>query len=298
MFPLRCQTWRRRRFPSRWTGRTAPIRLKWHKLRTHYAEAPFKPCNLALGWRLGASLEIDILASADQRFVVAHDATLGPSTTGRGRVAGMPLAAMAGVFHRDRAGVADPEAPLLSLADLVAPLRSQPRAPGALLQLDLKLQEGGLLPEAAVDDAAAAVAGLEQAIVVGSHYLDEARRLVAAMPGARLGYDPMRAASRDPGLARDSKRLFRHMQRRREGVAFAYLRFDLVVASEARGFPLVARLLDLGIETDAWTVNPGSQLSNAALRALVEAKVRQITTDAPSEIAHRIATLYSVGPGA
>ena len=87
------------------------------------------------------------------------------------------------------------------------------------------------------------------------------------------------------------KRLFRHIERRREGVALAYLRFDLVIASEAQGFPLVARLLDLGIETDAWTVNPGPQLSDAALRTLVEAKVRQITTDAPIEIARRIAAL-------
>ena len=272
-------------------GPHGPIRLKWHKLRTRYAEAPFKPCNLALGWRLGASLEIDILASADQRFVVAHDATLGPSTTGRGRVTSLPLAAMAGVFHRDRGGVADPDAPLLSLADLVAPLRSQHRAPGANLQLDLKPQEGGTLPQAAVDAAAAAVVGLEHAIVVGSHHLNEARRLVAAVPGARLGYDPMRAASRDPGLARDPERVFRHIERRREGVALAYLRFDLVVASEAQGFPLVGRLLDLGIETDAWTVNPGPGVSDATLRTLIEAKVRQITTDAPIEIARRIATL-------
>jgi len=279
-------------------GPHGAIRLKWHKLRTHVTEAPFKPRNLALGWRLGASLEIDILVAADQRFVVTHDATLGPSTTGRGRVASMSLAATAGLFHRDGAGFADPDAPLLSLAELVAPLRSQPRSPGALLQLDLKLLQVDALSQASIEDATAAVSGLEQAIVVGSHYLDQARHLAAAMPGARLGYDPMRAASRDPGLARDSKRLFRHMQRRREGIAFAYLRFDLVTASEARGFPLVARLLDLGIETDAWTVNPGPQLSNAALRALVEARVRQITTDAPSEIAHRITTLYSVGPGA
>ena len=133
-----------------------------------------------------------------------------------------------------------------------------------------RLPEGRALADAAVDDAAAAVAGLEHAIVVGSHYLEEARRLVAAMPGARLGYDPMRAASRDPGLARDPERLFRHMERRREGVALAYLRFDVVVASEAQGFPLVGRLLDLGIETDAWTVNPGPGLTDAILRTLVK----------------------------
>lgn len=265
-------------------GPHGPIRLKWHKLRTRYAETPFKLSNLALGWRLGASLEIDILATADDRFVVAHDATLGPSTTGRGRVAAMPLSAMAGVFHRDRDGAADPDAPVLSLADLVAHLRSMPQAPGANLQLDVKVPEGRALPDAAV-------ATLERAIVVSSHDLEEARRLAGAMPGARLGYDPMRAASRDPDLARDPKRLFRHMERRREGVALAYLRFDTVAASEARDFSLVRRLFDLGIETDAWTVNPGPALTGSILRTLVEAKVRQITTDAPSEIARRIAAL-------
>ena len=111
------------------------------------------------------------------------------------------------------------------------------------------------------------------------------------MPGARLGYDPMRRR-RATGLARDPERLLRHMERRREGLALAYLRFDVVVASEAQGFPLVARLLDLGIETDAWTVNPGRDASDAILRTLVESRVRQITTDAPTEIARRIAGLY------
>jgi glycerophosphoryl diester phosphodiesterase len=272
-------------------GPHGPIRLKWHMLRTHFSEAPFKPANLALGWRLGASLEIDILATADQRFAVAHDATLGPATTGRGRIAAMPLADMAGVFHRDRAGAADPEAPLLGLAELVAPLRSRQRAPAASLQLDLKLREGDTLTEAAIADAAAAVAGLESAVVVGSHFLEEARRLSAAIPGARLGYDPMRAVSRDPGLARDPRRLLRHMDRRREGVAIAYLRFDVVIAAEAQGVALVRRLLDLAIETDAWTHNPGPDLSDAVSAALVEARIRQITTDAPTEIARRIASL-------
>ena len=111
------------------------------------------------------------------------------------------------------------------------------------------------------------------------------------MPGARLGYDPMRAVSRDPRLARDPERLLRHIETRKDGIVLAYLRFDVVVAAEARGFPLVGRLLDLGIETDAWTVNPGPGLHDADLRRLVEAGVRQITTDAPTEIADRIAAL-------
>ena len=140
---------RRRRCPSRSTGRTGRSGSNGTSCGRSSPRRRSSARNLALGWRLGASLEIDILAAADDRFVVAHDATLGPSTTGRGRVARMPLAAMAGLFHRDRDGVADPDAPVLSLAELVAPLRSLPRAPGANLQLDLKLLEGRALPDAA-----------------------------------------------------------------------------------------------------------------------------------------------------
>lgn len=271
-------------------GPHGPVRLKWHKLRRHLAEAPFKRSNLALGWRLGASLEIDILATADGRFAVLHDATLGPSTTGRGRASRTPIASMSGLFHRDARGAADPDAPVLSLAELVAPLRKLPRAVSASLQLDLKLLEGQGLPDSAIADAAAAVAGIEEAIVIGSHYLNDARRLSAAIPGARLGYDPMLAASRRPDL-RDPERLLRHIERHSTGVSLAYLRFDAVVAAENQGFPLVRRLLDLGIETDAWTVNPGRGVTDAVLRTLLEAKVRQITTDAPGEIFRLIRSL-------
>ncbi|WP_245262580.1 glycerophosphodiester phosphodiesterase family protein [Ensifer sp. BR816] len=273
-------------------GPYGPIRLKWHKLRTDLAEAPFKRSNLALGWQLGASLEVDILATPDGHFAVLHDPTLGPSTTGHGRVSSMPIASMTEVLHRDANGAPDPDAPVLSLAELVAPLRGLPRAPSANLQLDLKLLKGHRLPDSAIADAAAAVVGLEDAIVVGSHHLDEARRLVAAIPGARLGYDPMLAVSRQRSL-RDPERLLRHIERRRTGVSLAYLQVDSIVASEKQGgFPLVARLLELGIETDAWTVNPGQDISDAVLHTLVEAKVRQITTDVPGEIFRLIRSLF------
>lgn len=273
-------------------GPYGPVRLKWHKLRKRYSDAPFKLSNLALGWQLGASLEVDILACADNRFVVAHDARLGASTTGRGRIASRSYAAMSGLFHRDHSGVADLDAPVLSLADLVRPLASLQRAAGANLQLDLKLLEGHAFPEAAIAHAAAAVAPISRAIVVGSHYLEEARRLAAGIPGARLGYDPMRAVSRDPGLARNPERLLRHIERRKQGISLAYLSFEAIMQSMEKGFPLVERLLALGIETDAWTVNPGPRLT-AILRTLLAANVRQITTDAPDEIASQIRALYS-----
>ncbi len=272
-------------------GPRGPIRLKWHKLRTRFDEAPFKPANLALGWRIGASLEIDILTSADRRFAVLHDATLGPSTTGQGRVSETRLAAMAGLLHRDRHGVADADAPVLSLAEMLAPLASLPRAATTSLQLDLKVPEGKPLPGEAIADAAEAAAGIEDAVIVGSMELGEARRLAAAMPGARLGYDPQRAIERSPDLRRSPDRLLRHIERRRAGLALAYLRFDIVLSAAAERFPLVDRLLDLGIETDAWTINPGPDLTDRVLSGLLEAGVRQITTDDPGELARRIARL-------
>lgn len=272
-------------------GPRGPVRLKWHKLRTDFGEAPFKPANLAVGWRLGASLEVDVLEAGDGRFAVLHDLTLGPSTTGTGRVSRTAVAAMAGLMHRDRAGNPDPDAPVLSLADLVRPLATLPRAATTVLQLDLKTIEGKPLSDAALADAAAAVAGIEDAIVIGSMDLREARRLAAATPGARLGYDPQRLVERAHDLAHAPERLLRRLERHKAGVTLAYLYHPLVLAAAARKFPLIDRLLDLGIETDAWTVNPGPGLKDEVLASLLHAGVRQITTDDPRRLARHIAAL-------
>lgn len=277
-------------------GPHGPIRLKWHELRTRLGEAPFKPKRLMHGWRIGASLELDVMPTADGRFAVLHDFTLGPNTTGCGRVSETQLAALAGLHHRDRDGVADPDAPVLSLAAMLAPLAALPRAPGTLLQFDLKLAVGQALPEAALADAASAAAGIADAIVVGAMDLPQARRLAEAMPGARLGYDPQRAVARMPELLREPERLLAHFERRRAGLALAYLHYGIVVEAAARGFPLVERLLDLGIETDAWTLNPGPRLTDDVLRKVVESGVRQITTDAPHDLARRITALGRARP--
>ena len=267
------------------------IRLKWHKARTNLSQAPFRLSNLVLGWELGASLEIDIIATADGRFIVAHDATLGPSTTGRGRVASLPYSAIAGALNRDADGVPDPDAPVLLLSEFVAPLRAMVPGHGANLQLDLKASTGHPLTQAAVRDAARAVTGLEQSIVVSSYNLHEARQVAAAIRAGRLGYDPMQAVARNPALSREPERLIRHLERRRAGMAIAYLNFGLVAFIESRGVRLVQRLLDLGIETDVWTVNTASRVADNILRILIESGVRQITTDEPAEIARRIARL-------
>ena len=231
---------------------------------------------------------MDIIAAADGRFVVLHDATLGPSTTGRGRVSRMTAREMSGLLHRDAAGYCRPDAPVITLADSSSRMGVCPAAGSANLQLDLKVLDGRPLSARSIADAATAVEGLGSTIVIGSHHLDDARRLAGAMPRARLGYDPMLAASRDPGLIRSPERMLRHMERRGPGVTLAYLRSDVVVRAQEGGFPLVRRLLELGIETDAWTVNPGPQTTEAKLRSLVLSGTRQITTDAPGELSREI----------
>ena len=276
-------------------GPNGPIRLKWHKLRTDLSQAPFKLSNLALGWKLGASLEVDIIAAADGRLVVLHDPTLGPSTTGSGRVATMNADQMSGLHHRDAARIADPDAPVVTLAELASNLRPLPRAASANLQLDLKVLDGRPLGTKSITDAAEALEGLGSTIIIGSHYLDEVRKLADAIPGARLGYDPMLAASRDQALGRSPRRMLRHIEKRRAGVTLAYLRFDAVIRAEEQGFPLVRRLLDLGIETDAWTINSGPRTTDNLLRRLIEAGTRQVTTDTPAELGRQI--LRIVGKG-
>ena len=144
---------------------------------------------------------------------------------------------MSGLHHRDAAGIADPDAPVVTLAELASNLRRLPRAASANLQLDLKVLDGRPLSARSIADAAEALEGLGSTIVIGSHYLDEVRKLADAIPGARLGYDPMLAASRDQGLGRSPERMLRHMEKRRAGVTLAYLRFDAVIRAEEQGFP-------------------------------------------------------------
>jgi glycerophosphoryl diester phosphodiesterase len=74
------------------------------------------------------------------------------------------------------------------------------------------------------------------------------------------------------------------------------LRYDAVLRAEAAGFRLVRRLLDLGIETDAWTVNPGLRALEDVLPRLAEAGVRQITTDAPAALARQMRIALTADP--
>ena len=196
---------------------------------------------------------------------------------------------MAGLFHRDAQGAADPDAPVLSLADLVAHLKSLPRAPDGQ-------------PAARPEDARRAAARRKLHRRRGSSRRGtggrDRRRLALsrrsaplrrAMPGARLGYDPMLAASRDQG-----SRAIPGAAASPHGTAEQEASRSPICAStpwsppRKTRFPLVRRLLDLGIETDAWTVNPGRDDRQTRLRTLARRGVRQITTDAPSLLAGQI----------
>jgi hypothetical protein len=62
-------------------------RLKWHRLRRSLADPEFGAFVLAEGFKIGASMELDLQVRGDGGFVVPHNETLDRETTGTGAVA-------------------------------------------------------------------------------------------------------------------------------------------------------------------------------------------------------------------
>jgi glycerophosphoryl diester phosphodiesterase len=245
-------------------GRT--VRLKWHKLRQRPFDPPFARANLSAGLAAGASLEVDLQRLACGRFVCLHDALLEGETTGQGPVAGIDAEAIGRFQMRDAAG----ERPLL-LDELAAVVRAGPRAPDALVQLDLKATA------AEIDDAramlAATLSGITGHFILSGCDWDAVKRLGGELPGLALGYDPYDDAGSDPVDA------MRAIRERAPEADTVYLDRDLVRAAREQRDPLVARLRALGHRVDCWTIDHGPPAALADLRAALAAGCDQITTN-------------------
>jgi glycerophosphoryl diester phosphodiesterase len=222
--------------------------------------------NLRAGLAAGASLEVDLRRLACGRFVCLHDADLEGETTGEGPVAGVDAAAIARLEMRHAAG----ERPLL-LDELVDAVRAGPCAPGALVQLDLKVAA------AEVDDARAMLAttlgGITGHFILSGCDWDAVKRLGGDVPGLALGYDPYDDAGNGPA---DAMRVIRERAPEADTV---YLYRDLVRAAHERGDPLVARLRAHGHRVDCWTIDHGDPAAIADLRAAIATGCDQITTN-------------------
>ncbi len=256
------------------------IWLKWHQLRRAATDPAHDRHNLRQGIAQGASLEIDIVATRDRHFVCLHDPELACETTGRGPVHDQDRAAVEGL--RQCANDGRPLAtPPLFLDQAMAALAEAPADWPGRLQLDLK-QPLDLIDQPLTLRFAQLVAPVARHLILGGTEWGAVRRLGQAVPGLRLGFDPLALhEAAPPASAAEFRALGAGMLAQAEGATIFYLHIPLVLRGLAAGVDLIAMARTAGAEVDAWRLEPEDDGAAATLARLIAAGVDQITTDSP-----------------
>lgn len=263
-------------------GRT--VRLKWHQLRRAATDPAHDRANLHLGIERGASLEIDLVATRDGHFVCLHDDDLACETTGEGPVQAQNRAAVERLRQRTNDGRALATAPLF-LDEVTAALAAAPGDWQGCLQLDLK-QPLDLLDPPMVERFAALAAPVAPHLVLGGTRWRAVTRLGAAVPGLRLGFDPLDIHEvAPPDSAAEFRALGAYLLAHAPEAAIYYLHIPLVLRGLELGVDLIALAKATGAEVDAWRLEPEDHEVAATLARLIEAGVDQITTDSPQALA-------------
>lgn len=254
------------------------IRLKWHRLRLRLDAPLFSADTMAEGFRLGASMELDLRVRGDGGFVVLHDADLKGETSGHGLVR-----AASGSDIRVLTMKSGGTPPILSedLAHLMQSAHSQ-----ALLQFDMKddlatIGPGGLA------HLKRYFAEMGQFMIVSGADLSLIEAIRRELPQVPRGIDP-------------TDKLFNLLHRagpeavERELLSYldgptdphmVYLSWPLLLAAHASGLDLVALCHSKGRTVDAWTFNLQNRdlgFSSEEWRqfaSLLDLRVDQITTD-------------------
>lgn len=254
-------------------------RLKWHRLQRRPEDIPFTPTRLRQGMALGASMEVDLRRRADGGFACLHDDTLDRETTGHGPVAAASVNDLRGLWMRGKDGTPAGER-LLLLEDL-AELAASGADPATLVQLDLKEMDAAL-DGRSVDAFRVALAPVAGRFILSGGDWAAMRRLGAAVPGLRLGFDPCDDDTLGTlAAAADAERFIAAALDRAPEAAMIYLSYPIVLRADALGVDLIAACHAAGRTVDAWTLNPDHPGAAAALARLVALRADQITTDAP-----------------
>jgi glycerophosphoryl diester phosphodiesterase len=260
------------------------VRLKWHQLRRAGTDPAHDRANLRLGIARGASLEVDLVATRDGHFVCLHDDDLACETTGHGPVQAQDRAAV----ERLRQCANDGQAlvtPPLFLDEVTAALAAAPDDWPGRLQLDLK-QPLALLDPPMVERFAALVAPVARHLVLGGTQWRAVTRLGTAVPGLRLGFDPLDIhEAAPPESAAELQALGAYMLAHAPQAAIYYLHIPLLLRGLELGVDLIALAKAQGAEVDAWRLEPEDDQAAATLARLIEAGVDQITTDSPEALA-------------
>lgn len=262
-------------------------RLKWHRLRRRIADPVFSLDVMQEGFRLGASMELDLRVRRDGGFVVLHDKTLDRETTGAGAVSDHSAADLRDVHYLDSAsGAADPPAmrPLILAEDLAAAL--QGAHPDALLQFDMK-DDLATIGARGLDRFAALFGDRSASIIVSGDSLELIAEIGERLPVLRRGIDPTDKlvalhCSRGAGAVEAELRSALSGPTRPDTI---YLAWELVLEVMEDGLDLVDLCHGEGKLVDAWTFpleNPASGFNDReweAFSALIALKPDQITTD-------------------
>jgi len=260
-------------------GPHGPVRLKWHNLRRRPQDFPFDRGNLKHAVREGASCEVDLRRLGDGNFACLHDADLDRETNGTGPVVCLSAETVKALRlrHPDRGELGD--APAL-LQEVSAELVAGPVHPDAVVQLDMKDEQPLLSP--ALDRFAAALEGCAHRFIAGGMSWAVIAALGGAVPGLRLGFDPLRLATELRPVSAEDFRLFVRTVVATAGDAeIIYLSHQLLAEAAAVGAPIVEMFRSEGLSVDCWTLDPDHENIRALLPLAVEMGADQITTNAP-----------------
>jgi glycerophosphoryl diester phosphodiesterase len=269
-------------------------RLKWHRLRLSLSAPLFSAETMALGFRVGASMELDLRVRGDGGFAVLHDKTLEGETTGFGRVCETSGETLRGLTMK-----AGGTSPILSedLASLISTAH-----PEALLQFDMKdtLSDIG---ERGLDHLADHFSAAHQSIIVSGACLDLIVAVKHRLPSVARGIDPtdklMDLLDRDGAKAVESD-LERDIAGPTEPDTI-YLSWPLLLKAQKAGLDLVGLCRNRGCKVDAWTFNMRNRAAGfddaewANFSALIQMKPDQITTDEAPATERAFAKRFSPG---
>ncbi|WP_224702028.1 glycerophosphodiester phosphodiesterase [Devosia aquimaris] len=254
--------------------------LKWHRGRRKASDPVFTGARILEAMRLGASVEVDLVLTADGGLAVLHDKTLDRETTGTGPVAKASDAAIRALHLRDNDGAPIADRVML-LEDLCALMAEGSVHPDALLQLDYKEDETVLTP-AVLDKFARATAPVAKTMIASSGSAEAVRLLTEAVPGMRSGYDASDEARFKAAMANGTLQGFvDDAVAALPGTDMIYLYWEIVTLAADAGFDMVGAFHAHGKRIDAWTIREASAATRPAVEKLLALKVDQITTDDP-----------------
>jgi glycerophosphoryl diester phosphodiesterase len=259
------------------------IWLKWHQLRRAGSDPSHDRTNLRLGIERGASLEVDVVATRDGHFVCLHDDDLACETTGEGLVRDRDRAAIEGLRQCGNDGRPLDSAPLF-LDELLETLASAPADWPGRLQLDLK-QPAELIDPPIIERFAALAGPVARHLMLGGTQWRAVQKLGRAVPGLRLGFDPLDIhEAAPPDSAAEFHALGAYTLAHARGAAIFYFHIPTVLRGLELGIDLIAMAKAAGAEVDAWRLEPEDDRAAAKLTRLIEAGVDQITADSPEAL--------------